>query len=141
MSLEDLIKPTYYYEKNIKLVAFFVGTTLIISACFTKEKKEILDMDMVKTEIQAMEDAYTAGEKANDVDAIAAYYSEDVISYGANKNPVTSRAAIRKNSASNIAKDTTVNQKVYKIVDLFAEGNSAVEVGSWTRFDAVGNEK
>jgi hypothetical protein len=29
---------------------------------------------------------------------------------------------------------------VYKVVDLFAEGNTAVEIGSWTNFDASGTE-
>ena len=47
----------------------------------------------------------------------------------------------RDNIANNIAKDTTENYNVYKVVDLFAEGNTAVEIGSWTEFDSSGNEK
>ena len=108
--------------------------------CSAPEKKEVLDMEKITTEIQAMEDAYAAGEKAKDADAVAAYYSEDAISYSRNKQPFVGRAAIRESIAKNIAKDTTDNYSVYKIVDLYADGNTAVEIGSWTDFDASGKE-
>jgi ketosteroid isomerase-like protein len=114
---------------------------VIISARATPEKEEVLDMEKVKNEIQAMEDAYAAGEKAKDADAVVAYYSEDAISYSRNKQPLSGKAAIRKNIADSIAKDTTENYNVYKVVDLFAEGDIAVEIGSWTEFDSSGIEK
>ena len=79
-------------------------------------------------------------KKAKDADAVAAYYSEDAISYSRNKQPLVGRAAIRESIAKNIAKDTTENYSVYKIVDLYADGNTAVEIGSWTDFDASGKE-
>jgi len=127
--------------KNIRLFGFLVVAALIFSACSTKEKEEVIDMEKVRAEIQAMEDAYSAGEKAKDADAVAAYYSDDAISYSRNIQPLTGKAAIRDNIAKNIAKDSTENYNVYKIVDLFVEGNTAVEIGSWTEFDSSGNEK
>ena len=127
-------------RQNIRLFAFLVFTALIFSACSTPEKKESIDMEQVKSEIQAMEDAYAAGEKAKDADAVAAYYSDDAISYSRNMQPLSGKAAIRENIAKNIAKDTTGNYNVYKVVDLFAEGDTAVEIGSWTEIDASGNE-
>ena len=128
-------------RKNIKLFGFLAFTALVLSACATTEKKEVIDMEKVRAEIQAMEDAYAAGEKAKDADAVAAYYSDDAISYSRNEQPLSGKAAIRANIADNIAKDTTENYNVYKVVDLFAEGNIAVEIGSWTEFDSSGNEK
>ena len=127
--------------KTIRLFGFLVFTALIFSACTTTEKVEALDMEKIKAEIQAMEDAYAAGEKAKDADAVAMYYSEDAIGYSRNNQPLSGKAAIRENIANNIAKDTTGNYNVYKIVDLFAEGNTAVEIGSWTEFDSDGNEQ
>ena len=127
-------------RKSIRLFGFLALTALIFSACTTTEKEDVIDMEKVKVEIQAMEDGYAAGEKAKDADAVAAYYSDDAISYSRNKQPLSGRAAIRDNIANNIAKDTTDNYNVYKVVDLFAEGNTAVEIGSWTEFDAAGNE-
>jgi len=127
-------------SKSIKLFGFLAFTALILSACTTTEKEEVFDIETVKVEIQAMEDAYAAGEKAKDADAVAAYYSDDAISYGQNKQPISGKAAIRDDIANRIAKDTTENYNVYKIVDLFAEGNTAVEIGSWTKFDSSDNE-
>ena len=124
----------------MRLFGILAFTALIISACATTEKEEALDMEKVKSEIQAMEDAYAAGEKAKDADAVAAYYSDDAMSYSRNKQPLTGKAAIRDNIANNIANDTTGSYNVYKVVDLFAEGNTAVEIGSWTEFDTSGNE-
>ena len=128
-------------RKNTKLFGILAFTALVFAACATTEKEEVLDMNKIRVEIQAMEDAYAAGEKAKDADAVAAYYHDDAISYSRNKQPISGRAAIRDNIANNIAKDTTDNYNVYKVVDLFAEGNIAVEIGSWTEFDASGNEK
>ena len=125
----------------MRLFGFLAITALMFSACATTEKEEVIDMEKVKVEIQAMEDAYAAGEKAKDADAVVEYYSDDAISYSRNNEPLSGKAAIRDNMANSIAKDTTGNYNVYKVVDLFAEGNTAIEIGSWTEFDASGNEK
>jgi ketosteroid isomerase-like protein len=128
-------------RKFIKTIGLITFAALIFSACSTPpEKAEILDMEKIKVEIQAMEDAYAAGEKAKDADAVAAYYSEDAINYSRNKEPNSGRAAIRDNIANGMKTDTLGNYNVYKIVDLFAEGNTAVEIGSWTEFDSSGKE-
>ncbi|MBD0851235.1 nuclear transport factor 2 family protein [Maribacter arenosus] len=127
-------------KKNIRLLSFLAIIIFAFSACSTAEKPEPLDMVAVKAEIQAMEDAYAAAEKAKDADAVAAYYSEDAISYSRNTQPVSGRAAIRDRIAERIANDTLGNYNVYKVVDLFAEGNSAVEIGSWTEFNTEGTE-
>ena len=72
--------------------------------------------------------------------AVAAYYSDDAISYGRNSEPTSGKAAIQAKIAEGIAKDTTGKTNVYKVVDLFAEGNSAVEIGSWTEISPSGEE-
>jgi ketosteroid isomerase-like protein len=128
-------------RKNIRLFGFLAITALMISSCANKEEKEIMDMEKVKSEIQAMEDAFAAGEKAKDADAVAVYYSDDAISYGKNQQPAVGKVAITENLAKSIATDTTGNYSVYKVVDVFAEGKTAVEIGSWTLFDVSGNEK
>ena len=97
-------------------------------------------MANLKIEIQAMEDAFSAGQKAKDANAVAVYYNENAISYGRNTQPAVGRMAIRDGIAKGIANDTLGGYNVYKVVDLFAEGNTAVEIGSWTEFDASGTE-
>ena len=135
-----LNQATIIMRQFFKLFGLFAFTALIFSACSTTEKKEVIDMAKVKGEIQAMEDAYAAAEKAKDADGVAAYYSDDAMSYSRNTQPLSGKAAIRENIATNIAKDTTGNYNVYKVVDLFAEGNTAIEIGSWTEFDSSGTE-
>lgn len=124
----------------IRTIGFITFSALIFSACTTPEKVETLDLEKIKVEIQAMEDAYAAAEKVKDADAVAVYYSDEAINYARNKEPNSGRAAIRENIANNMVKDTLGNYNVYKIVDLFAEGNTAVEIGSWTEFDSSGKE-
>ena len=127
-------------KKGIRLLGVLTSIVLMFTACSTVEKPVPLDMANVKAEIQAMEDAYAAAEKAKDADGVAAYYSEDAISYSRNTQPVSGRSAIRDKIAKRIANDTLVKYNVYKVVDLFAEGNSAVEIGSWTEFNTEGTE-
>ena len=113
----------------------------MISSCANQEKKEVIDMEKVKVEIQAMEDAFAAGEKAKDADAVAVYYSDDAISYINYAQPLEGKVAITEFIAKALAKDTIGNYNVYKVVDVFADGDMAVEIGSWTVFDVSGNEK
>tara|TARA_R110000868_G_scaffold184855_1_gene426513 strand:+ start:13718 stop:14212 length:495 start_codon:yes stop_codon:yes gene_type:complete len=127
-------------RQKIGLFGLLVGMAITFVACTPDEKKEMVDMEKITAEIQAMEDAYSAGEKAKDADAVVAYYSDDAISYSRNRQPIVGKEAIRKYIANNIAKDTIGNYSVYKIVDLFVDGDSAVEIGSWTNFDASGKQ-
>jgi len=87
-----------------------------------------------------MEDAFSAAEKAKDAEKVAAYYSDDAISYGRNKQPLSGKAAIKESIAKDLASDTTGNSNVYKVVDLFGEGNMLVEIGSWTELSPAGAE-
>jgi uncharacterized protein (TIGR02246 family) len=128
-------------RSKIKLALFCGISALLLSACSAPaEKAASVDIDKLKTEIQAMEDAYAAGEKAKDAAAVAAYYSDDAISYSRNEAPASGKAAIQARIADRLAKDTTGNTSVYKVVDLFAEGNIAVEIGSWTMSNPSGAE-
>ena len=128
-------------RKNIKLFGLLAITALMISSCANKEKKEVMDMEKVKSEIQAMEDAFAASEKAKDADAMADYYSDDAISYINYVQPLEGKVAITEYITKALAKDTTGNYNVYKVVDLFPMDSTAVEIGSWTVYDVSGNEK
>lgn len=114
-------------------------TALLFSACTTATTEtKTVDMEKLKTEIQKMEDAYAAGEKAKDVDAVAAYYADDATSYPREKEPQVGIAAIKEGIKKGMAEDTTGQYNAYKVVDLFAEGNMVVEIGSWNRMDSAG---
>ncbi len=128
-------------RSNFKLAVLSGISVLIFSSCNpSAEKAEAVDLNKLKPEIQAMEDAYAAAEKAKDADKVVAYYSDDAVSYGRNRTPEVSKNAIKESLAKRLTEDTTGNTNVYKVVDLFAEGNMVVEIGSWTEMSPAGAE-
>ncbi len=128
-------------RSKFQLAVLLGISALIFSACNAPAEKAVpADMDKLKTEIQAMEDAFAAAEKAKDAAAVAAYYSDDAISYSRNEEPASGKATIQERIAQRLAKDTIGNYNVYKVVDLFAEGNMVVEIGSWTVLSPAGAE-
>jgi ketosteroid isomerase-like protein len=88
-------------------------------------------MEKAKAEIQALENAFAAGEMAKDADAVVVYYSDDAVSYSRNEEPAIGKPAIRERIAKRLAADTSGNKTVYTVVDMFAEGKHLVEVGSF----------
>ena len=126
-------------RSKFQLAVLFGIFALFFSACSTPagEAKSI-DMEKTRQEIQAMDDAFAAAEKAKDANGVAAYYSDDAVSYNRNEAPASGKAAIKERIATRLAKDTSGNYNVYKVVDLFGEGNMLVEIGSWTVLNPSG---
>ena len=104
------------------------------------EQPAPINMDSLRAEIQKMEDAYAAAEKAKDADGVVAYYADDAVSYNREEEPTSGKAAIRDRIAARMAKDSSNTNNVYKVVDLYAEGDMAVEIGSWSEQDSAGTE-
>jgi ketosteroid isomerase-like protein len=99
------------------------------------------DLAKIKLEIQAMEDAYAAGLKAKDANAVIAYYADDAVSM-VNNGPVASgHDALLKMAQDEIANDTTALTVTFETVDLYAAGEYVVETGKATYKDAEGNVK
>ena len=126
---------------KIHSIALSGMAILFMASCSSPAVAPVaIDMDNLKVEIQKMEDAYAAAEKAKDADGVAAYYSDDAISYSRGKEPFEGKAAIRAQIADRLAKDTSGITNVYKIVDLYAAGELAVEIGSWQEINPAGQE-
>ncbi len=131
----------FFMRSKFQLTVLFAISALVFSACSTPGgETKAMDMDKTKPEIQAMEDAFAAAEKAKDANAVSVYYSDDAISYSRNEAPVSGKAAIKEQITKRLAKDTSGNYNVYKVVDLFGEGNMLVEIGSWTLLNPSGAE-
>ena len=63
---------------KLQLSILFGGIALLFTSCAKPvEQPKPIDMDALKMEIQKMEDAFAAAEKAKDAAAVAAYYSDD----------------------------------------------------------------
>lgn len=126
-------------KKNVGFSAL-LGIALLFSAC-SGPSEATVDMEKLKPEIQALEDGFAAGEKARNVDSVANYYAEDAISYNRNEPPAVGMAAIKQKIAKGFAQDSVGDYNVYKVVDLFAEGEGVTEIGSWTKMNAAGEKK
>jgi ketosteroid isomerase-like protein len=106
------------------------------------EKKEALtstvDEDAIKTEIQAIEDAFAAAYNARNPDEIM-YYADDAISFSNEKDPLEGKAAIHKS----IKEDLATFPKAAKIsfqtkeVHISNDGNQVVEIGGYTVIDST----
>jgi ketosteroid isomerase-like protein len=127
--------------KRIALPTVLLLSALYFTSCQEAAKVAApIDLAALKTEIQAKEDAFAAAEKAKDVEAIAAYYADDAVSYNRNREPLSGKAAIKDGIAKRIAEDSSGVVSTYQVVDLFADGNMLVEIGSFSSKNPAGQE-
>jgi len=117
------------------LFATLVVSTLVLASCQPAKP----DLAKIRPEIQAMEDAYAAGLKAKDANAVVAYYADDAISMVNNAPIAVGHDALLKMAQDDIAGDTTNLTVSFEIVDLFAAGDLVVETGKSTYKDPDGN--
>lgn len=95
-------------------------------------------MAKVKTEIQALETAWSNADNARDSNALAAFYSDDAISMSNNKPVLEGKAAIRKDIGESLAKRPAGSTTAYDVVKVFGDENTVTEIGKTTRKDASG---
>jgi uncharacterized protein (TIGR02246 family) len=126
--------------KNQFILFFSVIAFFGITSCSAPapEAAPAIDMASVKSEIQAMEDAYGKAYLAKDAEAVAAYYSDDAVSLVDGEPSRVGKAAIIEGLKADLAKDSSMANITFEIQDLWAEGNLAVEVGKSTATDTAG---
>jgi len=96
------------------------------------------DMEAIKAEIQAMEDAYAVAYSAGDANAVVAYYADDAVTMPANEPIAVGKAAILASLQKSIDNRKGVRTSTYEVVDLYAEGDLLVETGKSTTKDSTG---
>lgn len=119
------------------LFATLVVSTLVLASCQPAKP----DLDKIRPEIQAMENAYAAGLKAKDANAVVAYYADDAVSMVNNAPSAVGHDALLKIAQDEIAGDTTNLTVSFETVDLYAAGDLVVETGKATYKDADGSVK
>lgn len=117
------------------LMAAFAAFVLLFASCQPAKP----DMDKVRAEIQALENAYADGLNAKDANAVLAYYADDAVSMVNNSPAASGRDALLKMVQEDIANDTTNTTVSFEVVDIFAAGDLVVETGKATDKDADGN--
>ena len=96
------------------------------------------DLAKVKTEIQALEDAWAAALNAHDLDALMAMYTDDAISMPDNAPMLAGKDAIRKQQEQEFASTRDGRTYSFEVLDIYANGNTVTETGKSTYKDADG---
>lgn len=129
--------------RKFKTFITLTAVALIAISCSTPcppaPEVETIDMEAVKAEIMAMEEAYETAINNEDIEGMLAYYADDAISMAPNRPALVGKDAIRARLVENQQKDAeeeeedemegTLNLETGSIR---AEGNLVVEVGTWT---------
>lgn len=116
-----------------------VSSFLFTVACKTAPTESPApDLAQIRTEIQAMENAYAVAQNAKDVAAIMAYYASDAISLPNEKPLVSGTEAIMNYLKEDMMADSTGNTSTFEVMDIFADGRYVVETGKSTVKDSTG---
>jgi ketosteroid isomerase-like protein len=122
------------------LFAALAAATLLTASCKQAVQEPAKpDLAQIRTEIQALENAYAAGLNAKDANAVIVYYADDAISMVNNAPIAIGHDALLKMAQDEIASDTANTKASFEVVDLFAAGDLAVETGKATFSDSTGN--
>ncbi|HZV70362.1 MAG TPA: DUF4440 domain-containing protein [Saprospiraceae bacterium] len=119
------------------LLMLIASTSLFFLSCqpgtsTVNVKTDEINMDSVKMKIQAMEDEYTRATAAKDVDAVAAYYSNDAQSLANNEPTRAGMDAIKAGIKREMSADTMGGSVVFASTGVWADGKYATETGTIT---------
>lgn len=138
---------------NKKLSAtklMFITACVFTIGCNTPEKEKSSassvettattkpDLASIKAEIQARENEWAAADNARDAKALAAFYSDDAVTFSNNRPMVSGRDAILKDLEASMAKRLKGSTISFEVMDVFACDNIATETGKTTSKDSSG---
>lgn len=110
---------------------------LTLTACQQAAETPV-DLAKVKTEIQALEDAWANALSTRDLDALMAMYTDDAVSMPDNAPTVVGKDAIRKEQEQEFATSPPGMIYAFEVQDIYANGNTVTETGKSTYKDAAG---
>jgi uncharacterized protein (TIGR02246 family) len=118
---------------------FILSAACLLSFTACQQAAETpADLAKVKTEIQALEDAWAAALNAQNLDALMAMYADDAVSMPDNAPILSGKAAIRKQQEQEFASTPAGRTYSFEVLDVYANGNTVTETGKSTYKDAAG---
>ncbi|MBX2891659.1 MAG: nuclear transport factor 2 family protein [Saprospiraceae bacterium] len=120
------------------LPVFAVSVFAFASCQQTPPSPAAPDLAKIRTEIQAMENAYAVAMNAKDAGAIVVYYADDAVSLPNNAPILSGKEAILNDLKNQIASDTSKTTASFEVMDVFAAGDLVVETGKSTFKDVSG---
>lgn len=130
--------------KNLTLfLALCVPFVFLLTACQSGDahvhSATAVNVDSVKAQIVALENAYAVAANANDVDGIAKFYAADAQSLADGEPTWVGLDAIKAGLKRDMEMDSTGGTVSFATTDVWAAGNLAVETGTSTVKDSTGN--
>lgn len=96
------------------------------------------DLSQIKTEIQALENAWADAQNAKNVEALLAMYTDDAVSM-TNDGPSTAgKDALRKSIEEDFSSSDSLTSN-YETLEVFGNEDTVTEIGKSTQKDAAGN--
>ena len=112
----------------------------LMVAC--NQKKEVpavmVDKEAIKTEIQAMEDAFAEAYNNSNADGIN-YYTEDAVSFSNGKMPLEGKKAIHESIKNELLTFPKGSKIAFETQEIHAsnDGNMVVEIGGYQVKDST----
>ena len=133
-------------NKIVKGLLFAIIITVLV-ACNQKKvevnpESTTVDKDQIKTEIQAMEDAFASAYNTKNFDAIA-YYADDATSFSQNKPALVGKKAIDDYLKADIESFPKGHKMSYTVTEVHVsnDGNQVVEIGAYKVVDSTNTPK
>ena len=104
-----------------------------------EHQAEQIDLEAVKAEIKAMEDAFAVAENNKDAEAVVAYYADDAQSLAYNAPTEVGKEAILASIKKDYEEDTMDYTISFEVTGVWAGGNYATETGTSKTVDKDGN--
>jgi len=126
-------------KSKILLGGLLVVMLTIIMACQQDKKEVVINEDLVKEEIRALEDNLAATFNKRDINLLN-YYAEDAISYFGGQEPIVGLEAIHwhiENELLDLPEGATIT---FEHLDIYItdDGSHVAEIGAHTLVDSTG---
>lgn len=96
------------------------------------EAEAPIDLSALKTQFQAMDDAYAEAQIRKDAEGVLAYYTDDAHNLPDGSPTVKGKAAMLKRIKTDMASDTLPGSISFETLEVFADGDLAVYIGKST---------
>jgi len=120
------------------------GLLLIIMAfsfaCNQTKQEPKIDNELIKAEIQAIENRFAATYNDRNADSLT-YYAEDAVSYFPGQQPIVGRAAIHQHIQNELMEFPEGAKISFETLEIFVtdDGNNVAEIGAHQLVDSAGN--
>lgn len=138
--------------KNRFFLNFFVltmlGLVITFNSCKQAEKAEtveeaapVLDLSVVKAEIQAFENEWAKLLNEKNLDALMAMYADDAVSMPPNAPMLVGKEAIRATQEADMSEMEAGQMFSFETMDVYGGGDTFTEIGKSAIKDASGAVK